>query len=649
MRKLPKYILFTLLSLLMSGAFGFVSRPVTAEKTVSFSEVEPVPKRGGRAQKAGEGQQNDVNALLEERGFSTQEYVVKEGDWLTKILREQGLVENYDTDELLKILRQLNDSLKNINLIRPGEKIVILVKVMPKSGNSPPTLYHTHTIQPGESLYQLAVERYGLSDKAFTREYMPLLKKYNPDIENLDLVRPGQKIHLPVYPVPSPSKTAGTDDTQPIERDVDPGKRVIMARPRIVSEAFDLETRLPPESAIEAEEPPAAPPAAPEPREAPESPAPTEPVRENVRDIRPADQGIVIVLAGDMGNVFEAMGEEWVAEGEHVIPMTSGGHIKLKTDNYPLLRLQQGTTVIVDLTSALPEKMVQIIESTWSGYRVVSIDTRDDLRSALGKILHACSYDRILERGEPLELGGSVRIRITGDWIVAPPAAEGGKGPRFIVISLRGSQTPSLPTAIKDYLNVMGIDVLEYPPSGNRKHVTKEVLAVQEAKDPASLVHAILKMTGRPHTTGKEMPAFISQKDDFKLTVRADFYVEDQKNGAIIDLSGLDPKVISLLRDRGVEVLSLSGETRLLTTMSKVLKFLHIRYKEGPHTFDAVPGKTVTNVRLTLQGVVFQDGNGESVIATGAGLPDQIVRFLSQKGYRVLVLSGSPSGGGQHA
>ncbi|MDZ7699087.1 MAG: LysM domain-containing protein [Deltaproteobacteria bacterium] len=670
MRKLLKHMILILLSLFMIGFTGFVCPLTGAEKTVPFSEDDPVPKmkepaQSGEEDQAGEeDQENDVDALLEERGFATQEYVVKEGDWLTKILREQGLMKNYDTDELLKILRQLNNSLKNINLIRPGEKIVILVKVMPKKGHARPTLYHTYTIRPGDSLYQLAVERYGLSDKAFTRHYMPLLKEYNPDIENLDLVRPGKKIKLPVYPIPSPSETAGADDTQPIERDVDPGKRVILTKPRIVSGEFDLETRLPPEPPWEDGEPTTDPPSAPESPEAPEEPAEPEPpgstepekapVRENVRDIQPADKGMVIVMADDMGKIFEAMGEEWIAEGEHFIPMTSGGHINLKTENYPLLRLQKGPTVIVDLTGALPRKMRRLIESTWSSYRVVAIDAQDDLRSALGKVLRSCNYDRIFKRGEPLELRGSIHVKITGDWILATPAADAGKGPRFIVISLRGPNSPPLPANIKDYLNLMEIDVLEYPPGQDKpgrdkKDVPKGVTPVQKAKDPASLVHAVLKMTGLPHTTGQELPAFISQQDDFKLTVRADFYLENHKNGAVIDLSGLDPKVISLLRDRGVDVLSLSGETRLLTTLGKLLKFLHVRYKEGPHTFDAIPGKAVTNVRLTLPGVVFKNGNGESVIATGAGLPDQLVRFLSQKGYRVLVLSESPSGNGQHA
>ena len=74
----------TLLSLFMIGFLGFVCSPTGAEKTVPFSEDDPVQEMKEPAPSREEAQQNDVNAKLVERGFTTQEYVVKEGDWLTK-------------------------------------------------------------------------------------------------------------------------------------------------------------------------------------------------------------------------------------------------------------------------------------------------------------------------------------------------------------------------------------------------------------------------------------------------------------------------------------------------------------------------------------------------------------------------------------
>ena len=422
-KKVTHYLsIFSLL-----GVFLFTAGPGTAEKPPSLSEQ-------GVASARADDPKADVHGFLQEEGFATQEYVVQEGDWLTKILREKGLLENYDTDELLEILRRLNDSLKNINVIQPGEKIVILVKVMPKTDKTQGPRYHTYTVQPGDSLHKLATERYPLSDKAFTRHYLPLLKKYNPGIKNLDRIHAGQKIRLPVYPPPAEAEPSIPPS---ITRDTDTRSRVTLADPKMVMRSFELDVPQAtefPELRKLRERPPKPPPV-------PEPKAPAASVEMEERG--PEDQGMLIVLADDMGRVFTAMGEDWVDAGEHFIPMKSGGQINLSTENYPLLRLQQGTTVIVDLSSSLPRKMVKLIESTWPGYRVVAISSRDDLRTALGKILQACNYERIFKRGEPLELGGSVRIRVTADWIVVPPESHGDQGPRFVVISLAGPDTPA--------------------------------------------------------------------------------------------------------------------------------------------------------------------------------------------------------------
>ena len=193
----------------------------------------------------------------------------------------------------------------------------------------------------------------------------------------------------------------------------------------------------------------------------------------------------------------------------------------------------------------------------------------------------------------------------------------------------------------------MGIYVIEYPPVHKSSSTLHPVKTAKAAKDTPSLIRSILNITGLPHTTRHKVAAFSSPKDDFELTIEADFYLKNRGSDAIIDLSGLDAKVVSLLHDQGVDVLSLSDETPLLTVLQRLLKFLNIEHENGTHTFTAVPGQAVTNVRVTLPGVVFRTPNGESVLATSASLPSEMVRFLSGKGYQVLVLSEAPPGSGR--
>jgi hypothetical protein len=47
------------------------------------------------------------------------------------------------------------------------------------------------------------------------------------------------------------------------------------------------------------------------------------------------------------------------------------------------------------------------------------------------------------------------------------------------------------------------------------------------------------------------------------------------------------------------------------------------------------------NIRLALSGIIFSDPDGKTFLATTLSLPDEIKAFLSQRGYKILLLSSS--------
>ena len=304
--------------------------------------------------------------------------------------------------------------------------------------------------------------------------------------------------------------------------------------------------------------------------------------------------------------------------------------------------------MIVDVHSALPQKMSRVLESTWANYRVVRLSPSDDLRSALDKILNAFSYPKAFKKGDPLTLGGAIPVSITGDWIITPPQTRSGKGPKYVVINLMDGQRRGLPRTIKNYLKLLGVEVIEYPqPEEGPSDGGAPASTARTAEDPAALIAAVLNLMAQPFTRQKNIPAYATRNEDFKFTVKADFYLEIGGRRHIIDLGGLGPDVVSLLKDNGVSVLSLARNKEPADMVSKVLEFLNVHFDRGPHVFMAKKEDMSRNVKLTLSGITFHDHKGNSVLVTSVDLPPEIVSFLSQRGYNILVLSPSaPSGAG---
>ena len=342
----------------------------------------------------------------------------------------------------------------------------------------------------------------------------------------------------------------------------------------------------------------------------------------------------------DLAEIFVEMGEEWIQSGEHFIPLKTGGQVNLKASSFPIINRKKGHRVIVDLDSKLPPKIAELIESSWNDYRVVPLTRDDDLRASLDKIFKKCDYPKVSKSGEPLKMGKDIPLRITGDWVIKMPETGSDNNFSSIVINLRDTDTPDTPRIIKDYLAGVGVKIIDYPPGGDDSFAEAAWVAPLKAgEDPSSLIKTVLSLSGKSFSRNAKISVYQAEKADLQLLIRADFSLKIDGENAVIDLSGLAPEIISLLKEQHFQTLSLATEKEPLNLVARTCEFLGIQFRRGPHHFKAVNRDDSKNIRLTLPGIIFPDSNGASVLATPLDLPDEINAFLSHKGYKILVVS----------
>jgi len=531
---------------------------------------------------------------VEGRKVLTETYTVKKGDHVWQLLRERGLLEKRELPELLEVLKRLNSSFTNLDVIHPGEHLVIPLTLSPVKGvaglaakkpAAPLSLadlkdikLESYTVQPGDSLIKVVKSRYGLQNEQITPEYLEQLKRLNPEIENLDLVYPDQVVRLPVY---TPQMVRA------------PIKPILRAQ----AEAGEKKE---------------------EPKVTEKGPTP---------------------LSLKLSEFFGLMGEEWVNTGEHFIPLSSGGQIHLKADSFPILNLAGGTRVIVDLHNELPERMAQVISSNWQNYRVAHIQEKDGLREALNKIFPLCGFHRLYRSGEPLELVRDIRLQITADWIITPSPPAQGEGEKIMLVNLTNRPGSEIPRELRAFLAAQGVTAIEYPPASPSEAASPAPVEVlKPGQDKARLIETVLNLAGQGFTRNLEMPLHKEGKSDFKLTVNADFFLYLEGKEAIIDYSGIGSAMIPLLKEYKVSVLSVAGDADPAAVVSKVLDFIGVKFDVKPHPFASAGNEDSTNIKVTIPGILFQDSHGQNVFASHVALPEEIAGFLSRKGYKVLSL-----------
>ncbi len=538
--------------------------------------------------KTAENQGDKTIREVDDKKVLAQEYTIQDGDHVWQLLRERGLLEKKNLAEILTTLKKLNKSLQNLDLIHPGEKIVIPLRIAPATGApaEEETVkiaelkdidFRSYTVQKDDHLVKVIRGMYNIPEDDLYGDYLKLVRQVNPSVKSLNKIYPGQTIRLPIY---SPEVVR-----VPIEE----------ATPARRSESSK---------------------------------------KEAVPDTGPNPVGY------DLGVIFNEIGEEWVDRGEHFIPLKTGGQINLKASSFPLIDMKNGRRVIVDLDSKLPSKMSGLIESSWDNYRVIRLTRADQLRTALGKVIEGCNYTKVFKKEEPLEIGKFIPLRITADYIISwqKPRSDGITS---VAIYLKAGNEPDTPKIIKDYLAGLGVKVIDYPAQDNTSDSwTSKVEILKAQNDPAGLIKTFFGLVGQSFSEEAQIPVYESRKDEIQMSVKADFAFEAGGKEAVIDLTGLEPDVVALLAERHYRTLLVADEKDPIRLLAKTCKFLGRPCQPGPLQFKARSGNGPNNIILTLPGIRFTDQGGDEILATTLTLPDEINAFLYHQGYRVLFVGG---------
>jgi LysM repeat protein len=550
-----------------------------SEKTYAISLTKTAGLQQGKIQEV-----KDKKVLV-------SPYVVAKGEHLWEILRKNKLLKMGEIGEVLSVLRELNPALGNLDLIHPGQQILIPLRIVPVSGAGSGTApivekmdladlknlkMENYTVQPGDALTRVIEGRYHVPAKKLYGEYLSLVKKLNPNMKDINVILPGQRIRLPIY---SPE----------------------VVRKSIIPERFQEKKQKAPKERV--------------------SP-----------------------VSHDLTEIFSELGMDWVTSGQLFIPLRAGGQINLRAESFPVLNAPTGNRVIVDLHNELPSRVADLIQSSWKWYRVVHLTAKDPLRSALGKIIAECDFVDSDGTRHPLQFGGDVQLRITGDWLLPLSGGSSEQRRTTAVLTLREPYMPAIPWMIQDYLAGLGIKVIDYPPGdsypkekGSKPHI------ISAPDDPIARTEMILERLGHKFTRSVDIPIYKSEVADLKLLIRADIFLKSNGVDCVMDFSGLGEKMQLLLKEHGFRVLSLHSVKDPLEMLSETLRFLGVPFQQGAHSFMACKRDASRNIQLTMKGVSFKDEKGQSVLAIRGTLPEEIVAFLQQNGYEVLGLHGSGS------
>lgn len=587
----------TYLALLLLGAVV----PASALSGKGFAQEKPEKsERGGQAEMS---LRKSVNTReFQGRQFEGEERQIGRGDSLWRILVEEKGLPGQKFRSYLVVIRGLNPQLKNLDVLRVGDKIFIplgvegAVEPAREQVQQKPGAIVNYRVKAGEYVYQILREQLKLADERKVAQYYALVKDLNPERKDWDTLLEGETIRLPA---------AGTGVPATAIMSAASEKQAVASAPTPASK-----------SSTEVK------------------PAPSMDARQVLR--APAKENMAL-----FARVVEAMGNEIQQSGEEVVSL-SEENIRFERSAYPVVYnpvLRQ--KLVIDPDGKIPASLKAKLSDPRAGAQILPMTNGVSIQDAIGQLLARLGYQP-LPSDRPIEIQEEgIAVEAKGNWMALAPAVS-NKTQDVLVINLT-EQPNELPDYLKAELAKRGLQLREVTmPSiaGNTAAPSMGAMAKSGAaqvkiwpREKQEIVDALLLSYGITFGVAENVSAELS--DGLRVDSRVDRIFEFGGQRYALFFRALAPEIRNSLQEKqGIKAIEL--DLRSLSNrdlIARVLAALGDPAAYSEHRFAAATGTARDRITVKVWGFQL---NKKPMFLTDRQIPTPLHRFFFEKGLEIV-------------
>jgi hypothetical protein len=593
----------------MRERFRFYSWPVGAILLIGVAHAQSQPQGSAPTETAEISlRKSIVTREYQGRQISGEERAIVRGDSIWRILIQEKGVPEKRFQSYLVVIRGLNPQVRNLDVLRAGEKIFIPLKL--DEGEEPPRRAAAATdlsqpssagtenyrVKTGDYLLRVLRERYKDADERKIAQYFALVKDLNPHRQDWETLLTGEVIRLPA---------------------LDPGSDVGK-----------------PEGDMHASAPAPAPAAV----APPAVPAKTE-VSRGIADATeamhlPAREHLPLFM-----KVAEATGSEVQSTGEESISLPDGT-VRFDRAKYPViynaaLRLR----VVIDPDGKIPPSLKAKLNDPRIGTPVLPMANGQSIAEAIRQLLAGIGYQPLPTETPVVVHEAGVTFEAKGNWVALAPAVS-NRPQEIVVINLtdRPDEIPEYLTGALARRGVLLHDVvlphaaLVVEPIVQRQPWIAEPVK-ELPKEKRALVDALLLSFQVPFRIAENIS--VELRDGLRIETRVDRLLELDGKSTAIFFRRTDPVVRQALQEKRntrsfeLDLDSLSSREVIFQVLS--LFGEQAAYRE--HRFPAAAGLSPDRLSLKAWGFNVKK---KPMFLTDHQLSPALQRFFFEKGLEIV-------------
>jgi hypothetical protein len=461
-------------------------------------------------------------------------HVVKKGESLLSIIKTIPIRK----PGALALVKRLNPSLRNVNMIHPGQKIVLpAYENQEDPVANPPVKKRVedkpvpYLIKENDSISMiiLAELRAGFNGRELPPEETIAayrrIRILNPDIEDMSNLPAGRTLLLPPQGPDLPVAGPGQTNQEPL--------------PAINTDKKEPDTKK----------------------------------KEENTKTHPA----LYALLTSIRPVIERMNGSVNATGSYFIPLPENSRMNIDSSLIPSVELDDGTVVFLDYENRLNDGIRQLVRQYWQNYFFLTNMDLQNVPGALqGIIGHSRNYT-IASVEKPFMLSSQPEIAVFPDWIITgnkkTPGASYRQG-----IFLPTPDKLSIPEAARLFLEQCGLAVTQISPEKISAYNAENLAKIQIIRDDLRNLRGIALADRLLTSLGEKLirrtPVGIFSKDinGFDLSITAEILLSKGERKLIINSKKLPEQFVKILKSAGFELLTIGENDRGRSLIESVLR-----------------------------------------------------------------------------
>ena len=429
---------------------------------------------------------------------------------------------------------------------------------------------HTYVVKKGDTILNIIRRQFGAKDKDVYK-ILKIVKHLNPKIKNANRIHPGQKLLLPGKEV---LETTKRGETPAIGKGTAGADVKMEAKPSM-----------------------------------------------SAKNHLPVIRHAISQLDGSV-----------TTTGNYYIPIPPAGQITVNCSTVPVVELYDGSRVLLDFSSQIPEDLKRMIESTWRNYSIISNDR--GILSVLEKIISTSKTYSFRKFGEYVNVGENPKIKIWLEWLVSNKISTGGK-PCLHGLNLVKDRSQLLPQSIKKYAEKNNLTITEIIAESRVASATDEAYTVPHFPTINSgtnreLVDSLLTTLGYTPSKNAEVKIFDSIKDGFDMSVKADLLLRTEGKCVIINFKKLSQQFINIFKERGTKIVFISEGEQKKMVVQKVLYTMNIPFSSDDFKF-SIPQKASNPRTIIYLPAIKMTKDKSSMYLTDSNIDSEIYGLLHRK------------------